>query len=678
MPREFRRCCVCVTSPRRALPRFPSPSHQKLTPSMCGICGIVGGNDHLLVERMTALMRHRGPDGGGTRFFPPTDSAPPAALGHRRLSILDPTPRAAQPMADSTGRFWITFNGEIYNYRELRRHVEASGHQFTTDSDTEVLVELYARRGQSILTQLNGMFAFAVWDSCRGELFMARDRLGVKPLYYSLADDKLHFASEIKALLVGLPPPSLRTDVLGDYLTFLWVPDPDTLFEGIFKLPAGHCATHRAGRLSIRQYWDMTFAPENRPESEWADHVRGTVQESVRRQMVSDVPIGSFLSGGIDSSAIVAEMSRHGGPATTYTVGFSQKDLKHDIVPDDVHYSRQVADLFRVDYHERLLVPDVVDLLPRLVWHMDEPVADPAAISTYLICSAAHERVTVVLSGMGGDEIFAGYPRHLAAQIAGIADVLPQSMRRVIRSGVSARLTLGHPGRMRGPRRNLAKFLRGVDLSPHDRYLAYCSYYQADELSRLLHPDVADVVLDPFRRHRTYFDRVRHEHWLNQLIYIDLKTFLPCLNLTYTDKMSMAASTEVRVPLLDDALVSLSGRIPPDLKLHWLTRKYVFKRSMEGILPPQVIWRRKAGFGAPVRSWLVGELHPMLDDLLSPSAVLARGLLNPGEVQRLRLANDASREDNALRLWALVTLELWLQEFVDGGRQYHRQAAMAR
>ncbi|MBV8990025.1 MAG: hypothetical protein JO372_15840, partial [Solirubrobacterales bacterium] len=282
---------------------------------------------------------------------------------------------------------------------------------------------------------------------------------------------------------------------------------------------------------------------------------------------------------------------------------------------------------------------------------------------TYLICSAARERLTVVLSGMGGDEIFAGYPRHLAARLGMIYDLFPRLLRSGARQLIEDRMSLGAPGRMRGPRRNLMKLARGLDQPAAERYLTYCSYYRAPELARLLNGDTP--LGDPFRRHRGYLDHVRNEHWLNQLLYLDMKTFLPCLNLSYTDKMSMAASTEVRVPLLDDELVALSGRIPPELKLHRFTRKYVFKRSMRGVLPYDIINRPKAGFGAPLRSWLVGELEPMVNDLLSYEAVKARGLFDAAEVGRLLATNRSGQEDNALRVWALLTLELWQRTFLD-------------
>jgi asparagine synthase (glutamine-hydrolysing) len=637
--------------------------------AVCGICGFVGRADIALAQAMTDRLAHRGPDGQGVQSFPGTNGTTPGALGHRRLSILDPTPRGAQPMQSHGGRYWITYNGEIYNFKQLRAELERDGAAFSSDCDTEVLLALYERHGEAMLDRLNGIFAFAIWDSTASELFLARDRLGVKPLYHAQRDGVLYFASEVKALLPAVGG-RLRADMIADYLTFLWVPDPDTLFEGVYKLAPGHCATFKDGQLRLRQWWDMRYDVGAQDEHYWVEAVRESVQAAVRRQMVSDVPLGSFLSGGIDSSAIVAEMSSANGRVTTFTVGFSADDLGYEIVPDDVRYARQVGKLFDVDYNERTLEPDVVDLLPKLIWHMDEPVADPAAITTYLICSAARERLTVILSGMGGDEIFAGYPRHLAAQIGRAIDHIPRPAIGAVRRLVDERMTLGGPGRLRGPRRNLMKLARGIDKSPWERYLTYCSYYKQSELAPLLASDVP--LGDPFRRHNVYLERVRDEHWLNQLLYLDMKTFLPCLNLTYTDKMSMAASTEVRVPLLDDELVALSGRIPPELKLRRMTRKHVFKRSMEPVLPRDVIYRPKAGFGAPLRSWLVGDLAPMVSEMLSSDAVRARGLFEPAEVQRLIAANRAGQEDNALRLWALLTLELWQQAFVDND---HRRNA---
>ncbi len=639
---------------------------------MCGICGYVGPHEPGLVESMTELIAHRGPDGEGVRKFD-GGAGPPAALGHRRLSIIDPTDRGAQPMSYANGRYWTTYNGELYNFVALREDLRADGFEFRTECDTEVLLAMYARDGARMLERLNGIYAFAIWDAELGELFLARDRLGVKPLYYAEAGGRFVFGSEVKAMLPALPPAALRRSALPQYLTFLWVPDPDTLFEGVSKLPPGHWGRVRDGRLEVTQWWDPSFdVDRSRSAEDWTGKVRETVQQAVRRQMVSDVPLGAFLSGGLDSATVVGTMRDRGGPPTTYTVGFDPGDLAHEIVPDDLRYARQLGREWNLDYHEEVLRPEIVDLLPRLVWHLDEPVADPAAIVTYLICAAARERLTVILSGMGGDEVFAGYPRHLAAQLTRPADLLPRAPRRALREALEGRLTMGRPGRMRGPRRNLMKLMRGLDQEPVQRYLTYSGYYRSDELPSLLAPDLRSELgeADPYERHSGYAASVADEHWLNRILYIDQKTFLPCLNLTYTDKMSMAASTEVRVPLLDDEVVELAGRVPPELKLRRLTRKWVLKKAMEQVLPDEVVWRPKAGFGAPLRSWLVGDLRPMVDELLAPDVVAARGLFEPAAVRRLVDENDAGTADNTLRIWTLLVLELWQRTFVDAGARH--------
>src|SRR4051812_30899692 len=362
---------------------------------MCGICGTVGLADERLVEAMSESMAHRGPDGQGTRCFPSDNGRVPAAFGHRRLSIIDPTPRGAQPMSYADGRYWITYNGELYNFKELRRELVSDGYSFDSDCDTEVMLAMYARHGAGMVRRLNGIFGFAIWDTHRKELFMARDRLGVKPLYYCQRGDRLYFASEVKALLEALPNVALRPEMISDYLTFLWVPDPDTLFEGIYKLPPGHHATFAGGRLEIQEYWDLRFAPEPGAEELWAQRVRDGVGDAVRRQMVSDVPLGSFLSGGIDSSAIVNELTRaREDKLTTYTVGFSRNDLGAEIVPEAVKYSGIMGAGPDPDYPDQPLDADIAALPPKRVWHMDEPIADSAPITTYLICAAARERLT--------------------------------------------------------------------------------------------------------------------------------------------------------------------------------------------------------------------------------------------------------------------------------------------
>ena len=640
---------------------------------MCGICGTVGRADERELGLMTDAMAHRGPDGRGVVTFGGT---PPAGLGNRRLAILDPTPAGAQPMS-FRDRWWITYNGELYNFRELRAELEAVGERFESDCDTEVLLRLFALHGPEMLARLNGVFAFAVWDDLEKKLFLARDRLGVKPLYLARARSVFGFASELRSLLPLVGGARLDETALADYLTHLWVPDPRTAFRGIEKLPPGHCAWVDNDRTEIRQYWDLDFSPDERPEREWVDAVADAVTRSVRRQMVSDVPLGAFLSGGVDSSAIVAAMAATADPVSTYTIGFEAEDLRHEIVPDDIRHARRVAMLFRTEATELMLEPDVLNLLPKAVSHLEEPVADPAAISTYLICRAASERrMPVMLSGMGGDELFAGYPRYLAYRVSRTLDHAPPPLVRLAERSVSAVAHPGRPGRLRGPRRNLWKFTRASGLPPLERYLSFSSYYSASELGDLVTPELGAVLdgYDPLARHRAYIESDSGRDELSNLLYLDAKTFLPCLNLTYTDKMSMAASVEVRVPLLDDELVALAARIPSSLKLRGTRRKYVFKKSQERVLPQSIVWRRKAGFGAPVRAWLGRDLAPMVSDLLSEATVSRRGLVRPAAVRRLLDENASGEADRSLQIYALLALELWQQTFIDRPWTFDRLA----
>jgi asparagine synthase (glutamine-hydrolysing) len=628
---------------------------------VCGICGTVGRAVEFELAAMTQAMAHRGPDGAGVKLF---DGDFPAGLGHRRLAIIDPSPAGAQPMSFGN-RWWITYNGELYNVRELRRDLELLGERFETECDTEVLLRMFVLHGPMMLNRLNGIFAFAIWDERDKRLFLARDRLGVKPLYYTHRPGWLAFASELKALLPFLGRLEIEPTALADFLTFLWVPDPKTAFREIAKLPPGHYAWADRNGLDVTQWWDLRFEPEQRSEQEWREEVRTGVEEAVRRQMVSDVPLGSFLSGGVDSSAIVAAMTSANDRVSTWSIGFAEEDLEHEIVPDDLRYAREVGSLFGTDYHERILEPNVLELLPKAIWHLEEPIADPAAISTYLICREARREMPVMLSGMGGDEIFAGYPRHLAWRIARALGTLPDPLLRTLEDALGPVARPGSPGRLRGPRRNLWKFMRAAGMEPLERYLSFSSYYSDAELQELLVPGIVNADYDPLALHRSYLLNDHAGDELTRLLYLDAKTFLPCLNLSYTDKMGMAASVEVRVPLLDDELVALAARIPSDLKLRRWRRKYIFKRSQEGILPREIIWRRKAGFGAPLRSWLVGELAPLVEDLLSEGTLRSRGLVDPAVVARLRAENAAGTADNSLRIYALVSLELWCRTFID-------------
>ncbi len=646
---------------------------------MCGIAGLIGLDPEQRVGAMLQAIEHRGRDDEGIWTSLALDeSGRVACLGHRRLAIIDISRAGHQPMLSRDGRYAITFGGEIYNYRELREELKSGGHAFATETDTEVLLAAFAEWGIACLPRLNGMFHFAIWDNQERTLTLARDHVGIKPLYYFHQPAPVGqpgsfiFASEVKAILAtGLVPRALDTEALNQFLTFLWVPDPNTLFQGIKTLSPGHVLTLRDDEIKISEWWDVSFhqIEEGRSEAWWQQQVLETLDKVVRMEMVADVPLGSFLSGGIDSSGIVAMMKRHsnGRKVSTYTVGIEAEDLRYDIIPDDVQWARRVNKHLDTDYHEITLQPSVAELLPKLVYHMDEPAID-MAIPSYLVSEAARKTLRVMLSGMGGDEVFAGYPRQLAMKIAGAFDPVPAMLRRPLMKTIERTLPGGLPGKLTGPLRNAKKFARSAGLDFEERYLGYGTYFTDEAKLRLYSADMraATQAMDAYAAHRSYFARAKNAAPLNRLLYVDLKTFLPCLNLITTDKTSMAANLEVRVPFLNRHMLELAARMPPELKLQGFKRKYIIKKALEKFLPREVVWRKKAGFGAPIRSWLRGALRPLVAELLSPEAIQKRGLFRPEEVKRLVDINLSGREDLNLQVFQLLTLELWQRQFMDG------------
>ncbi len=641
---------------------------------MCGIAGLIHPDPERHVGAMLKSIEHRGRDDEGSWTSGPINyEGQRVCVGNRRLSIIDTSSAGHQPMLSADGRYALVLNGEIYNYRELRALLESKGHQFTTHADTEVLLTAWREWGEDSLARLNGMFAFAIWDEKERALFLVRDHVGIKPLYYATCQQPaaLAFASEVKAILAtGLIRPELDLESLHQFLTFLWAPDPKTLFRGVKTLPPGHLMKWKDGAIEIREWWDISFdqIESGRSEQWWQEQVLETLDRVVKLEMVADVPLGSFLSGGIDSSSIVAMMKQHsnGRRVGTYTIGIEAEDLRFDIIPDDVEWARKVNQRLDTDYHEIMLRPDVVELLPKLVYHMDEPAID-MAIPTYLVSRAARENMRVMLSGMGGDEVFAGYPRQLAMKLAGAFDPVPQLLRRPLMKTVAAVLPGGLPGKLTAPLRNAKKFARSAALDFENRYLGFETYFTEETKQRLYTDSVRDAVreVDAYARHRAYFAKVKTADPLNQLLYVDMKTFLPCLNLMTTDKTSMAANLEVRVPFLNREMLTLAARMPAELKLKGLKRKYILKKAAEQLLPREIVWRKKAGFGAPIRSWLRGPLQPMVNDLLSADTVRRRGLFKPEVVRQIIDTNLSGREDYNLQVFQLLNLELWMRTFVD-------------
>jgi asparagine synthase (glutamine-hydrolysing) len=649
---------------------------------MCGISGLVNCGDRETLIRMTNVQTHRGPDDSGFWEHRDPDGAY-IGLGSRRLAILDLSADGHMPMCDETGALWITYNGEVYNFADLRRELESKGHNFRSHTDTEVVLHLYKEYGVDCLNRLNGMFALAICD-LRGaspKLFLARDHFGIKPFYYWQQGRKLAFASEIKALLeVPGIDAAMNMEALDKYLTFLWVPDPLTMFEGIRKLPAGHHALWQNGELKIEQYWDLTFpaAAHNfeRSESDLADEIRERFCASVERQMISDVPIGAFLSAGLDSSSIVAAMARK-QPVRTYTITFPAKYRIGESTIDNPAVPQRLAAKLGCEHHEIIVEPDVVGLLPNLTWHMDEPTADPAIIAAYLVCREARKQATVLLSGVGGDEIFAGYRKHAASAWA-------EEYRRVPAFARSAaeRAVIGLPAlrgtSMKGSVRLAKKMARSAALDPSEAFIRNGTYFDAEQKLDLYTRESRQAINgNSASQHNAAFDKVKHANFLNQMLYLDTKIFMTTLNLTYNDKMSMASSVEVRVPFLDRELAEfVAWNVSPQSKLKGKWRpvtKHIFREAMRSMLLEEVMRQPKAGFAAPIDYWLAHDLRPMVDDLLSETQVRKRGLFRPEVVRRYVEEHRRGAQDWSMQIWQLLTLEIWMQLFHDGGARSFAQ-----
>ena len=648
---------------------------------MCGISGLANCGDREVLTRMTHVQSHRGPDDSGLwdRRFPDGSYI---GLGSRRLAILDLSADGRMPMRNEDGTVWITYNGEIYNFAELRRELQNKGHRFSSNTDTEVVLHLYEQEGADCVHRLNGMFAFAICDLRSGqpELFLVRDHFGVKPFYYVHCGRKLAFASEAKALL-HVPGIDAEVDLesLHQYLTFLWVPDPQTMFRGLYKLPAGHCATFHNGELKIRQYWDLTFPRADvsyeRSEADLADEVRERFRLSVERQMMSDVPIGAFLSAGLDSSSIVAMMCRAAKqPVRTYTITFPHRCRVGETTLDDPNVPARLGQKLGCENQQIVVEPDVAELLPRLAWHMDEPVADPAIITAYLVCREARKQATVLLSGVGGDELFAGYRKHTAYRWAQAYQKIPGVLRAGIESALDA-LPGCRGTAMKGRVRLAKKMARSASLEPEEQFIRNCTYLNCAQKLNLYSLEIQDQLRtsDPAVRHDSSFDVVRSADFLNQMLYLDTKIFMASLNLNYNDKMSMASSVEVRVPFLDRELAEFAAwNIPPNSKLKGFfrpTTKHIFRRAMKNVLPAEVLKQPKAGFAAPVDYWLANDLREMVDDVLSDTNIRKRGLFRPEAVRRFIDEHRKGVEDWSMQIWQLLTLEHWMRIFIDAGAQ---------
>ncbi len=634
---------------------------------MCGIGGVVEWTgrmiDPALPARFCRALRHRGPDDEGIHLqqAPSGRSAASVALAHTRLSIID-LAGGRQPMSSPDGAVWIVFNGEIYNYRELRAGLEQGGCRFRTQSDTEVILQSYLRSGEACVAVLEGMFAFAIWDGGHQRLLLARDRLGKKPLVYARQGSRCVFASELQALAqdaeLALEP---NWDALHHYLTLSCIPAPQTVFENVWKLPPAHYAVVEAGRMRLERYWTADPAAKRRVTTRQAvAELRERLTDAVRARLISDVPVGAFLSGGIDSSIVVSTMARlSDGPIDTFAIGFDEAPF------NELPYARLVAERYGTRHTEFMVRPDAAAIMPQLLRHYGEPFADSSAIPTYYVSSCARQHVKVVLSGDGGDELFGGYYRHLAMRWADRYARLP----RLVRDAVAGPLLRRWPAWLdaRGGRLSVRRFARGLDRSRRDRALSWILAFGETEKRALYHADgpLSASSADTAACFDALWEPVAGSDGVDALAWVDLQWYLPSDLLVKMDIASMAHGLEVRAPWLDRRVVELALQLPAHLKVRGRTLKYLPRRAWQQDLPPAILRRGKQGFAVPLAAWLRGSLRDWMQELLLSPSAKSRGLLDPAAVTQLVEEHAAGGIDRSEQLWVLMMLELWFRVFAD-------------
>jgi len=627
---------------------------------MCGIAGFIdlweSGQPRAaeeraaILDRMCRIIRHRGPDDQGVLL------KTGVAMGMRRLAIIDLV-SGHQPISGEDGAVTIVFNGEIYNFQELKLKLESCGHTFKTHSDTEAIVHAYEEYGASGLKELRGMFAFAIWDERSRELFLARDRAGKKPLYYTTTSrGTFVFGSELKAVLAHPDVERvINVQALDAYFTLGYVPDPLSIFQSIHKLPPGHYVTFAGGRTTLQQYWDFDFiqGPARR-EADYVDELRTLLDESVHLRLISDVPIGAFLSGGIDSSTVVGLMARHSSqPVKTFSIGFHEDSF------NELKYARLTAEKFGTDHHEFFVTPDICDVADELAWHLDEPFADSSAIPTYMVSKLARDHVTVALSGDGGDELFAGYSRYQVERKRGGFERLPKFLREGLLRALSERLPHAAWGR---------NFLHNVSLDPISRFLDSVSVFTSLNRKSLYTSEFLGKLSAGGYTGSLFHDlagKVRTNEPLDRLLYIDSKTYLPGDILTKVDRMSMAASLETRAPLLDHKLMEFAAGVPASLKLAGRETKYLLKQAVKGLVPAEILNRPKQGFGVPIQDWINQQLRSRIRETLREPKTRQRGYVDSGYIDVLLNEHESGRRDHSSGLWALLMLELWHRRFLD-------------
>jgi len=638
---------------------------------LCGITGAIWTDPRLaidqpLLQRMTDVLRHRGPDDGGFyssqyQLDPPYEAVPGVALGFRRLSIID-VAGGHQPMSNEDDSVWVIFNGEIYNFPELRNRAEGSGHKFRTRSDTETIVHLYEDEGLDCFRHLNGMFAIAIWDARMRRLVLGRDRLGQKPLVYHRQSGRLAFASELKSLL-EIPdiPRDIDPGAIDEYLTYQYVPHPNTIFRGISKLPPGHFAVYRDGNLSVQPYWEPDFNFERTiGQAEAIDRLRTTLESSVTIRLQSEVPLGAFLSGGVDSSLIVAlAQKKTEEPLRTFSIGFPVKEY------DETSYARLVADHLKTNHQEFQVTPDGVEILPKLVWHYDEPFADSSAIPTWYVSEMTRQHVTVALSGDGGDELFAGYPRYKAVALGARLDRL-WPLRGVF--GAKIWQSLPSSTRQKSTLRRFKRFCEVLRTPPLRRYLDWIGIFNEAARATIYTDDFVGQLpnSDPAMFLQSALSRAERRDPVTGFCLTDLTTYLPCDLMTKVDIASMAHALECRQPFLDYRMVELAASLPIGMKFRRGRGKRLLRAAFGDLLPREIWNRRKMGFGVPLEHWFRNELRDLTHDVLLGDVARSRGYFRPEVVEEMVESHTSGRFNHCYRLWSLLVLELWLQRWCDG------------
>ena len=629
---------------------------------MCGIAGFTGFKNNIeLAEIANSCQKHRGPDNQSSW------SDDNIALAHQRLSIIDLTDAANQPFIK--GDLVIIFNGEIYNYKELQQQLEREKNvTFISCSDTEVILEMFNHYGTACLDRLIGMFAFAIYNRNDQSLFIARDHFGIKPLFYTVINSALAFSSELKTLL-NVPgfDKTINSKSLVSCLNYLWVSGDETMFKGCHKLPPAHFLRfNKTEGIKIQKYWELNDQQKTEGEEKYIiDDIAKKIESSVTRHMVADVPVSSFLSGGLDSSLISVLAKKKNEQLSTYTISTLSKDKKIEQMPDDEKYASMVADAFGLNHNVIQISPDILKEFPQMVRTLDEPIGDPAAINTYLICKAARKKgVKVLLSGMGADEIFFGYRRQKATLMGLKYNKLPGIIKKTVASLVNV-LPVKIFGKGFKLGRWAKRFVSFATLPPDEAYMRSYSYYDTSELKELFKKEFFPAIDEVKQDHRTLFNSKYKGDLINQMCHTDLHMFMLGLNLTYTDRASMAASVEVRVPFIDKVMVTAAMQIPGRFKIRKGISKYILKRAAERFLPKKIIYRPKASFGAPIRSWISTDLKELVENLLSKESVNNRGFLNYSFVKELIEKDRNGEADNAYQIYQLITLELWCREYLD-------------